>query len=346
MKVGIVGCGTIAAFHLSHIIKHKSVESVSIADIDRQKSEAIAKQFKVDNIYQDFEALLKEQQPDVVHILTPPSTHAKLAIQAMELGSHVLVEKPMALSVEETDVMIAAASKNAVKLCIDHNFLFDPNVMKAWELVQTGKAGRVLHIEACYSFDVNRIPGFDPNSQNSWHLRLPGGILLDSVAHPLSILLRFLSNPLQIWAVKKSSGTLPENLPDELRVLIDTDEATGTLSVSLGTRPDCFTVNIYATEMSIHVNLSNMMIVTRKNRQIPKKIFRSLDNIDQSMQLFFGTFSNAFKVLTGQVQPPGDIGPVITRFYQSLENDSELPVTGEDGRAVVKLINEIWKQVT
>lgn len=345
MKVGIVGCGTIAAFHLPHIIQYKGVETVSIADLDRQKAEAIAEQFQINHIYQDFDALLREQKPDVVHILTPPSSHAKLAIQAMEAGSNVLVEKPMALSVEEADAMIASAHKNAVKLCVDHNFLFDPNVLKAWELVSSGKAGKILHVDTCYSFDVNRIPGFDPNSQNSWHLNLPGGILLDSVAHPLSIMLRFLNKPLNVWAVKKSNGALPNHLPDELRVMVDADGATGFLSVSLGARPDCFTINIYATEMSIHVNVSNMTTVIRKNRRIPKKVFRSLDNIDQSMQLVLGTFSSALKILTGQIQPPGDIGPVITGFYQSLENNSALPVPGEEGRAVIQLMNEIWKQV-
>ena len=344
MKVGVVGCGTIAAFHLPTITQHEHVEIVSIVDVDRQKADAIATQFKVDHVYQDLGEMLQEQRPNVVHILTPPSIHAKLAIQAMEHGCHVLVEKPMALTIEDANAMIDAAQKNNVQLCVDHNFLFDSNVLQAWKLVQTGQAGKVLHVDACYSFDVNRIPGFDPKSQNSWHLRLPGGLLLDSVAHPLSILLRFLPPLVSSSAITKNSGALPDDLSDELRVLIDAGQATGTLSVSLGTKPDCFTVNIYATEMTIHLNISNMVTVVRRNPNLPKKLVRIFDNLDQSRQLFFGTFINAFKVATGKVGAPGDIAPLIKQFYRSLEDGTRPPVTGEEGRAVVKFIHEIWQQ--
>jgi predicted dehydrogenase len=346
MKVGVVGCGNVAAYHLPHILRHKRVEAVSIVDVDHQKAEEIARQFKISNVYGRFEVMLREQNPDVVHILTPPPTHAELAIRAMESGCHVLVEKPMAMITEEADEMIAAASRNGVKLCVDHNYLFDPLMTKARELVQKRKVGRVVHVETYYSFDIKRLRGLSgsPNSGRHWSFSLPGGLLLDSLPHPLSVLLDFVKDPVTVWAVKKSNSILPENLPDELRVLIDTKEATGSLSVSLGTRPDCFTVNIYGTEMSVHVNLSNMTLVTRKNRHMPKKVFRFVDSFEQALQLLYCSSSSGLKVLVGRARPPGDVGPVITKFYESVENGSEPPVTGEEGKAVVKFISEIWKQ--
>jgi predicted dehydrogenase len=344
MKVGIVGCGNIATLHVPNILRHKNIEVVSIADVHRQTAEELASQFGLKNIYSDFEAMLNEQKPDVVHILTPPATHAPLAIRAMESGCHVLVEKPMALTLEEADAMIISAKKNAVKLCVDHTFLFDPNMIKAQRLVQKGVVGRIVHVEAFYSFDMRRLDGLAASTgfQANWLLHLIGGPLLDLVPHPLSILLHFVKNPVKVWAVHQSNGLLPESLPDELRVLIDGGNVTGSLAISLGTRPDCLSVNIYGTEMSIHLNMSNMTLITRKNRRIPKKISRSLDSIEQAVQLLSCTFFNALGVVTGRIQPPGDVGPVITKFYESIENDSEVPITGEDGRGVVQVINEIW----
>jgi predicted dehydrogenase len=264
----------------------------------------------------------------------------------MESGCHVLVEKPMALTLEEADAMIISAKKHAVKLCVDHTFLFDPNMIKAQRLVQNGVAGRILHVEAFYGFDMGRLDGLAASTgfQAHWLLHLLGGPLLDLIPHPLSILLSFVKDPVKVWAVHQSNGLLPESLPDELRVLIDGGGVTGSLAISLGTRPDCLSVNIYGTEMSIHVNMSNMTIITRKNRRIPKKILRSLDSIEQAVQLLSCTFSNALKVVIGRIRPPGDVGPVITKFYESIENGSEVPVTGEDGRAVVRVINEIWNK--
>ncbi len=345
MKVGIVGCGTIAAFHLPAVLKHKNVSSVSVTDLDLQRANTTASQFKVGNVYTDLDVMLKEYQPDVVHILTPPATHTKLALRTIKSGAHVLVEKPMTLNLEETERLIQAADQQKVKLCVDHNYLFDPNVMAAIDLVQTGKAGKVLHVESHYSFDIGRYPGLSAGMQGSWILDLPGGVLTDSLAHPLSILLQFLPTPLNVHAVSKNNGVLLADMPDELRVLVDAVEATGFVSVSLGTRPDCFSVTIYATEMTIHINLSNMTLVTRPNRKVSKKLMRPLDSFDQSRQLVFSTVTNTLKVLTGKAQPPGDIGPLIDRFYTSIQNDIEVPVTGEDGRTIVKLMNEIWSQL-
>jgi len=348
MKIGLIGCGNIAAYHLNAILRHKGVESLSVTDIDRQKAEDIARRFRISNVYNDSAAMLRKEKPHAVHILTPPASHAGLAIQAMDSGCHVLVEKPMAMTIDEADSVIAAAKKNGVKLCVDHTYLFDPFITKAWQLVQTGKVGRVIHVETYYSFDLVRFRGLDTafQSQEHWCFSLPGGLLLDSLPHPLSVLLHFVKDPVNLWAVKKSNGILPEGLPDELRILVESEDATGSVSVSLGTRPDCFAVNIYGSEMSLHLNLSNMTLVRRKNRHLPKKLFRVVDTVDQAAQLLYGASSNTLKVLLGRIQPPGDIGPVIKKFYESLENGSEPPVTGEAGKMVVKFMSEIWKQAT
>jgi hypothetical protein len=70
-----------------------------------------------------------------------------------------------------------------------------------------------------------------------------------------------------------------------------------------------------------------------------------VDNIEQAMQLLSCTFVNGLKVLMGKMPLPDDVGPVITKFYESIENNSAPPVTGEEGKAVVKVTNQIWNQI-
>lgn len=347
MKVGIVGCGHIAEFHLPYILRNKNVEAVGLADINRQRTEEIAKRFKLSHVYTDFEAMLKEQRPNVAHILTPPATHAKLAIRAMEQGCHVLVEKPMALTVDEAEAMVAASRKNGVKLCVDHNNLWEPLMMRARQLVEEGKAGKVRHVDVYYHFDAKRIQQHDDTSSSrmNWLANLPGGLVFDLLPHPVSILLHFLNEPVKISAAAKRNGILSDGLLDELRVLFNGTEATGTLSISLGIKPDCITTTIYATEMTIHVNLSNMALIVRRNKEIPKKILRAVDNIDQAVQLFSSTVVNGLKVLMGKMPLPDDVGTVITKFYESVENGAEPPVTGEKGRAVVSVTQQIAEQI-
>lgn len=347
MKVGLIGCGHIAEFHLPHILRYKSVEAVSLADINRQRTEEIAKRFKLSNVYTDFEAMLKEQRPEVAHILTPPATHAKFAIKAMDLGCHVLVEKPMALNLAEAEAMVAASRKNGVKLCVDHNNLWEPLMLRARQLVEDGKAGKVRHVDVYYHFDAKRIQHHNGTSDSrmNWLMNLPGGLVFDLLPHPVSILLHFLGEPEKISAVAKRNGILSGGLLDELRVLFNAAEATGTLSISLGIKPDCITTTIYATEMTIHVNLSNMTLVVRRNKDIPKKILRAVDNLDQAVQLLSSTVVNGLKVLMGKMPLPDDVGAVITKFYESVENGAESPVTAEKGRAVVKVTQQIAEQI-
>src|SRR5581483_8931231 len=114
IRAAIVGSGHIAATHgpLIHRLDH--VEIVGIADPDQSNARALATELGVEGVYPDLAALLSEQTPDVVHVLAPPQYHASLSMLALQHGCHVLVEKPMALSVPDATAMIEAARQNGV----------------------------------------------------------------------------------------------------------------------------------------------------------------------------------------------------------------------------------------
>ena len=101
MRVGIIGSGQIAKIHGPSILKQPNTEIVGIADKDIARAKALAAELKVSEFYQDAKTMIDEQKPDIVHVLTPPQYHAQLSILAMNLGCHVLVEKPMALTLAE-----------------------------------------------------------------------------------------------------------------------------------------------------------------------------------------------------------------------------------------------------
>src|SRR5690349_13933191 len=116
MRVAIVGCGQFSRMHVCAVQEVKGLEIVAVCDQDQWRAKEVAGLTRGAQAYGDLTALLQQEHPDVVHVLTPPRTHASLAIQAMQAGCHVLVEKPMALSTGEADGMIAAARENGVKL--------------------------------------------------------------------------------------------------------------------------------------------------------------------------------------------------------------------------------------
>jgi len=279
----------------------------------------------------------------VVHISTPPQTHAELAIRAIEAGCHVFVEKPMALTVEESDAMNAAAVKNHVKLCVGHSRLCAPLMLKARNLVESGQIGKVLHVDVSYNFDIATVlPAWaNSDAKMGWIQSLPGGVLFDLMPHPVSILLQFIEEPLHICATGGNNGSNTHGGLNEIRAFFIGTDVTGFLSVSLGARPDGMAVHLYGTKMSIHVHLPNMTLITCKQRHVPRAVSRVLENLEYATQLLSCTLINGFKFALGKMAAPDGIGSIIDRFYHSIETNTEPPVTGDDGRAVVKVCTEI-----
>ena len=108
VKVGLVGAGYVSTYHARALRSLSFVEIVGVADSDQTRAETLAAQFQIPKVYPSLTAMAAAQ-PKVIHILTPPASHAPLAIEAMEMGCHVFVEKPMAESAADCDRKIGRA---------------------------------------------------------------------------------------------------------------------------------------------------------------------------------------------------------------------------------------------
>ena len=112
MKLGIVGCGLVAeGFHLPALNKIEDVEVVAVCDNDIKRVKKIAETFGIGKYYTNLTEMMKQEDLDIVDICTPPKLHAEMAIQAIEHGCHVLLEKPMTSSVSEADMILKALKK-------------------------------------------------------------------------------------------------------------------------------------------------------------------------------------------------------------------------------------------
>ena len=102
-RVALIGAGRIANAHIGFARSVKNATVVAVCDADASRAEAFAREKNVPAWFTDVDEMMRATEPSVVHIVTPPSTHAKLAIAAMQGGANVLVEKPMAMTVAECD---------------------------------------------------------------------------------------------------------------------------------------------------------------------------------------------------------------------------------------------------
>ncbi len=347
MKIGIVGCGLNSDYHINFAKAYNGAEIVGIVDKDTKKAEECASRFNIKNVFSSIKELVEKAKPDVIHILTPPKTHFLLAKEAIEAGCHVLVEKPIALNLEEARALYELAESKNVRLCTMHNHFFDPCMARANELVVNGQMGDVINVESYYGPNT-RIPAFRdypvPNVL-PWIYNLPGGVYHDFMPHPLYVLLEYTGRPKEIKVMSQSHGVLPQNMPDELRILINGEKAFGILTFSFAAQPHLHFIKIYGTKMMVEVDINTMTTVIHPLSSLPKAAQKATYNLTEAWQLFKSTVSNVINFITGKLKPYQGMKILIHNFYDSIKNNTEPPVTNKQALLVIETMDEIFRQI-
>lgn len=175
IKVAVFGCGAIAERrHIPEYAANEHVELVAFADPIVERAEKMAETYD-GKAYSSYEDLLANETVDAVSVCTPNYLHAPMAIAAANAGKHVLVEKPMAVSTEEGEQMIEAAKKNGVYLMVGHNQRLMPPHVKAKEILESGKLGKVLNFRT--SFGHPGPEGWSVDGAESWFFRKEEAIM-------------------------------------------------------------------------------------------------------------------------------------------------------------------------
>jgi len=171
LKVAIIGCGSIAIHrHVPEYAANENVEIVAFVDPVAERAQKLSDKYG-GKVYTDHKTMLAAEKPDAVSVCTPNALHAPISIDAANAGAHVLCEKPMAISAEEAEQMIAAARKNGVYLMIGHNQRYMPPHVKAKEILKTGKLGKVLTFRT--SFGHPGPEGWSIEGKGGWFFQKP-----------------------------------------------------------------------------------------------------------------------------------------------------------------------------
>lgn len=341
LRGGIVGCGSIATIsHLPIWRALKDVEIVAVCDQREAVAKATAKRWGIAAAYADFFQMLNSGELDFVDICSPPLTHFQFSIQAMKAGLHVLVEKPMAQGLSEADEMVSTAKKHDVKLCVVHNFLFTPVVQAAKRLVDTKAIGDLVSVEVEMLARRESVH----SRQDHWVHDLPGGIFGEYMPHAVYLASAFLGNIHSVRAVARKHSELPWMKADELKVLVEAEKGVGSIGLSCNSPRTSFTFNLLGTKRKLH--LDNFALTMTHSRSRGNKVHELvLDQLDLSLQLLAGAASSSVRVLLGRRWYRVGHQVIIQKFAESMRDNLNPPVSGEDGRKTIRVLEEIWKQI-
>ena len=148
--VGLIGTGDIADLHAEAVHETAGAELKGVWNRTREKGEAKASEYGCP-VYDTPEAMFADPEVDAVFVLTNMETHRDYAVQALDAGKHVLVEKPAASSIEEIQDIIAAAERNDRRCAPVHNYIYEPGVERARELLESGKLGDLVSLYVMYN---------------------------------------------------------------------------------------------------------------------------------------------------------------------------------------------------
>jgi predicted dehydrogenase len=204
VRIGIVGCGRITTLrHLPALRRLEDVEVRALADLDADRLGAAAERFGIARRYADHEALVSDPEIEVVGVCVPAPGHAEVAVAALEASKHLLLEKPVALTLADGERIAAAAARAAGKIVVGFNLRWHRLVARAGGLVEAGAVGRVEAVTTRFTspFAYREIA-------QPWRREraLGGGVLYEMAPHHFDLWRLFLGTEIvEVHALSRST---------------------------------------------------------------------------------------------------------------------------------------------
>jgi predicted dehydrogenase len=323
LRTAVIGVGSMGKNHARIYWELPNADLVGVADFDQTTADMIANKYGT-HAYYDYRVLLDEAKPDAVTLAVPTIYHHDVALEIIDRGIPLLIEKPIAFTIEEGQSIIDAAKRNNVKLMIGHIERFNPAIITLKEHINQGKLGRIFQMDA--------------HRQGPFPARIADvGVVVDLAVHDLDVM-RFVSQKEIIRVYAETEKHIHSKYEDLLTGLVRfSDGIVGTLAIN------------WLTPTKIRE-----FIVTGE-----RGLYRC-DYLTQDLFFFENPVSSGsewdnLRVLRG-VSEGQMVRHIIAKkeplrseqeaFLDSVENDTQVAVSGEDGLRALELAKTIVESGT
>lgn len=223
VRIGIIGSGAITWTHLEALKRVPGVDVVAVASRHLANAESMAGCWGIPHAFDDYRRILEMKSVDAVTVAFPNSLHAKIAIEAVQAGKHVICEKPLCMTISEAKRMIRASKKSNVRIFYAEELPFIPKFIRLKELIDEGALGEIYMIRA-----TSKHAG--PYSDWFWKRESAGGgVLIDLGCHAIE-LCRFLGGKKRVRAVTSHMATYLHreitDLEDHVLLTMEYDDGT------------------------------------------------------------------------------------------------------------------------
>lgn len=327
MRFAVIGCGRIAPKHAEAIVALPEAELVAVCDIVPELARSFAAKYGGEP-YTDYLSMLERADIDVVTVATPSGLHAEMGVAAAKAGKHVLVEKPMAMTLKAADQLIAACRSAGVKLGVIHQNRFNPAIRLLRKALDEGRFGKLTHGQATVRWNRND----EYYTQAPWRgTKLQdGGVLMNQSIHNID-LLQWIFGPVE--SVFGYTATF-------LRKIEMEDVGTAVVkfeSGALGLIEAASTIYPTNIEETLNVFGETGSVIVGGIAVNRIEVWEFPDCAEEKKEIF----------VTQDGDPPSVYGfghgALFADFIRAVGRDGEPAVPGEEGRKALELILGIYK---
>ncbi len=294
LTVGIIGMG-IGKYHADAVVRTEKAALTWICDLDEELLADMKDKFKVANTCTDYREMLKDPDLDCVIIGTPDQLHKKMTEEALVAGKHVLCEKPLALTREDIEAIVAAAKKSDKKFMVGQVCRYTPGFVKAKELIDAGEIGELTFIESEYAHDYEKIlTGIHSWRQDPLRYGVVGG-----GCHAVDLLRWIAGNPelIEAFGTHKTFKDITAIDDTHVAIMRFPNDVIGKVFCSISCRRDYTMRSVfYGTKGTIITdNTSPELTLFRMNENgdsIPTKIPVEVNNHNM-----FGEFAEFYDII-------------------------------------------------
>lgn len=339
LKGALIGCGAIAREHLMALAQLKNVEVVGLCDLSAARAEATAERFGIKKWHTDYQQMLLETAPDLVHITTPPSSHFAIASACLNAKLNVICEKPITVDYAEFSALRELAKRNGCVLMENQQLRFHSSVLRIQELISSGELGDVLDVQVFVAVNSGTSSPYADRNAPHFSLALRGGIIGDFLPHIAYLTHIFTGSVLDlrtVWTKRNADSPLPS---DEFRALVKGERATGYVAFTGNGQPGGFWVSVTGTRMRAEANLfESPRISFRRFRPGEPALMSLADGIIEARDTLKGTVGAFWKKLGGVGSYDG-LSQIIERTYHAVEMREQQPVPLEEIAEVARLVD-------
>ncbi|MDB4958396.1 MAG: hypothetical protein JWO36_5965 [Myxococcales bacterium] len=335
-RVGLVGAGNICEFHVAALKKlSPEVELIGVTDLDQARAQANAEKWGT-IAFKDLDALVGAGA-NVIHVLTPPSSHAKVALAALNKGCHVLIEKPIAEDEKDALEIGRVAKSKGLIASVNHSLLYDPQVKRALDAVKAGSLGNIVSVDILRGSEY---PPYEGGPLPPWY-RDAGYPFRDIGVHCLYLIQELLGTIESVDASWSSLGGDPNLAFDEWRAMIHCKRGLAQFQLTYNTRPMQSQMIIHGTKGVLRVDLFAMFHGKRSSTPLPKAAERLVNAFSDSIQPLIDVPIGVWKFVRKEVQAYQGLRDLVTDFYKRLAAGDEPPVSVENAAEVVKWVEKV-----